>query len=137
MGELENSLLNEFWAAQSTPPEPAPIAGQCLKLTLNDCTSFNRNRIADNGIQTSRDAKRVAGSANISELSSKNRTLSSNTLMSSEQEIESAGASMKIASGFLKQKQFEEDIQCRSIHIDRCRIKKENHVNHYTFLYPL
>ncbi|ONI35004.1 hypothetical protein PRUPE_1G509700 [Prunus persica] len=118
MGESENPLLNEFGASQSTPPEPAPIADQCLKPTLDDCTSFNRNRIADYGIQTSRDAKRVAGSAKISELSNKNRTLSSNTLMSSEQEIECGGASMKLASGFLKQKQFEEDIQCRLINCD-------------------
>ncbi|CAL2235351.1 unnamed protein product [Prunus armeniaca] len=117
MGDSENPLLNEFWASQSTPPEPAPIADQCLKPTLNDCTSFNRNRIADYGIQTSHDAKRVAGSAKVSELSNKNRT-SSNTLMSSEQEIDCAGASMKLVSGFLKQKQFEEDIQCRLINCD-------------------
>ncbi|KAI5355441.1 hypothetical protein L3X38_008336 [Prunus dulcis] len=136
MGESENPLLNEFWAEQSTPPEPAPIAGQCLKPTLNDCTSFNRTRIADYASygqkarvfgtnmfiaaidnHTSRDAKRVAGSAKVSELSNKNGT-SSNTLMSSEQEIECGGASMKLVSGFHKQKQFEEDIQCRLINGD-------------------
>ncbi|KAL6285227.1 hypothetical protein ACE6H2_009617 [Prunus campanulata] len=118
MGESENPLLNGFWAAQPTPPEPAPIADQCLKPTLDACTSFNRKRIADNGIQTSSDAKRVARSAKMPQLSNKNRTLSSNTLMSSEQEIECGGASMNLVSGFLKQKQFKEDILCRLISCD-------------------
>ncbi|CAL2235356.1 unnamed protein product [Prunus armeniaca] len=117
MGESENPLLNEFWAAQSSP-QPAGNGDQCLKQTLNACKSFKRKRIADNGIQTSSDAKRVARSAKMPHLSHKKRALSSNTLMSSEQEIECGGASMKLVSGFLKQKQFKEDIQCRLIGCD-------------------
>lgn len=68
------------------------------------------------GIQTSSsDAKLVARSAEVPELSNKKTNLSSNTRMSSEQQVECGGGSMKLLSGFGKQKQFSVDTQCRFI----------------------
>ncbi|KAH0989294.1 hypothetical protein GBA52_000777 [Prunus armeniaca] len=99
MAGLENPLFNEFCAADTgvaavkSRQGPAPNADQCLKESLNGCKRFNRNRIADNGIQKSSDPKQVARSAKIPELTT-------NTLMSSK-------GSMKLPSGFLEQKQFK------------------------------
>ncbi|XP_016649795.1 PREDICTED: uncharacterized protein LOC103333092 [Prunus mume] len=111
MAELENPLLNEFCAADTgvatfqSRQGPAPNADQCLKQSLNGCKRFNRNRIADNGIQKSSDPKQVARSAKISELTT-------NTLMSSK-------GSMKLPSGFVEQKQFKANTShCRFMRCD-------------------
>ncbi|KAI5355501.1 PREDICTED: F-box [Prunus dulcis] len=116
MAESENPLLNEFCAAAAQSrrllirlkgPGPCPVrdpnAGQCLKQSVNVCKSFNRNRIADNGIQESSDAKHVARSAKIPEFST-------NTLMSSKHD----NGSMKLLSGFVEQNQFKANTLCRS-----------------------
>ncbi|PQM41487.1 uncharacterized protein Pyn_20638 [Prunus yedoensis var. nudiflora] len=111
MAELENPLLNEFCAADTgvaavqSSQGPAPKADQCLKQSLNGCKRFNRNRIADNGIQKSSDPKQVARSAKIPELTT-------NTLMSSK-------GSMKLPSGFVEQKQFKANTSlCRFMRFD-------------------
>ncbi|CAL8997278.1 unnamed protein product [Prunus brigantina] len=111
MAELENPLLNEFCAADTgvaavqSRQGPAPNADQCLKQSLNGCKRFNRNRIADNGIQKSSDPKQVARSAKIPELTT-------NTLMSSK-------GSMKLPSGFVEQKHFKANTShCRFMRCD-------------------
>ncbi|BFG19240.1 hypothetical protein CerSpe_055140 [Prunus speciosa] len=119
MAESENPLLNEFCAADAGAaqqsrrlrirfkgpapcPVPDPNDGQCLKQSVNACKSFNRSRIADNGIQKSSDAKHVARSAKIPEFST-------NTLMSSKHD----NGSMKLLSGFVEQNQFKANTLCR------------------------
>ncbi|KAI5355477.1 hypothetical protein L3X38_008372 [Prunus dulcis] len=111
MAELENPLLNEFCAADTgvaavqSRQGPAPNADQCLKQSLNGCKRFNRNRIADSGIQKSSDPKQVARSAKIPELTT-------NTLMSSK-------GSMKLPPGFVEQKQFKANTShCRFMRCD-------------------